>query len=186
MSDQLPPQTFGFENSRDLCEKLKREYQRLEEARDREHIADHAINFAITAWHLNEWIWKLFERNDEYFSFTGTAKKDCKNWTKMPDFRDYICGREQRVRYCGLIASSAKHLELFEKVWPEQNEISTPVSGKNVNSPGNPITLRKIISGEVEWIPKIVVGDDRLDARAVFKAVLTIWTDFVYHETCER
>lgn len=130
MSNRLPPQTFGLDNCRDLCEKLNREFQRLETARNHEKITDHAINFAITAWHLIDWMWVIYQRDDEYFAFTGTAKKDSEKWKNLADFRKYITDREPRLRHCGLVANTAKHLELDESRWPEQGEISTPVSGK--------------------------------------------------------
>jgi len=186
MSDQIPPQTFGLENCRDLCEKLTREFKRLENARDREEIADHAINFAITAWHLIDWIWVAFERKDEYFAFTGTAKCESSKWKYLSDFRKYIVEREPRLRYCGLFANSAKHLQLSNDRWPEQESISTPVSGMSFGHTKSTLVIGDDFQGEIQWKPKICIGDDRLDARAEFQAVLTFWTEFVYHETCER
>jgi len=180
MNHSKPPHTFGHENCRDLCEKLNRELGRLNDARNREDIADHAINFAVTAWHLIDWVWATHERNDEYFAFKGEAKRASGGWKCLADFRDYIVGREPRLENCGLFANSAKHLVLDEKRWPNQSEVATIASAKG------DVTLSDMFQGTVEWTPKIVVGQRHLDARVEFQVVLDFWTQFIHGETVER
>jgi hypothetical protein len=179
-------QTFGLNSCRDLCEKLKRELNRLNAAKGREDITDHCINFSITAWHLCDWIWEKHKANDDRFLFLKQTKADSALWKTLGDFRKYIDSREPRIRVCGLIANSAKHLELEEKRWPEKNAISVPVSAKRADGKDEPITFSNIFQGGVIWTPKIVdAKGNRLDAKVEFEHVLSFWFQFVYQETKE-
>jgi hypothetical protein len=54
MPTNLP--TFDLQNSVQLLDKLERDLEKLRAARRREDIADAAFNFAITAWHMCDWV----------------------------------------------------------------------------------------------------------------------------------
>jgi hypothetical protein len=49
---------FAIHSSRDMLEKLKREIERLAGSIIRQEVADHALNAAMTAWHLTDWTWR--------------------------------------------------------------------------------------------------------------------------------
>lgn len=51
---------YGMETVRDWLEKAKREKNRFLEAKEAQDKTDHAINFAITASHLEDWVFNLY------------------------------------------------------------------------------------------------------------------------------
>ena len=46
--------SFALRSPADLLEKLKRELERLQQ--DETYQSDHAFNFAVTAWHMTDWV----------------------------------------------------------------------------------------------------------------------------------
>jgi hypothetical protein len=50
------PRTFDIESSRDMRNKLEREFERIQAAGSRENLSDHGVNFAVTAWHVTDWL----------------------------------------------------------------------------------------------------------------------------------
>src|SRR5262249_17111340 len=55
---RTPPKTLAINSSRDMLEKLSREIDRLAGSIIRQHIVDHGLNAAMTAWHLTDWVWR--------------------------------------------------------------------------------------------------------------------------------
>ena len=176
-----PQHTFGHDSCRDMLDKLKREFNRLEVAPEREDIADHAINFAITSWHLTDWIWAAYE--DKRLKFRGEAADASASWGKgrngLGDFRKYIFEREPRIRYCDPIANEAKHLVLDEKRRPGRSVLKTTASASSI------LSGTGFLMGPVDWIPKILREGNRLDARLEFDCILDFWSSFIHGETRE-
>jgi len=185
-----PRHTFGLNNCRDLCEKLNRELFRLnteiERGHDREAIADHAVNFAVTAWHLIDWIWCSYK--DNRLQLHKDAMTASQAWKNFEDFKKYILDREPKLHSCGLIANTAKHLVLTDKRWADQNDTSAVfiaaesqvvVGGEEVVIDGENVVVSI-------WKPTIVDGDDCHDACAEFAAISSFWTHFVHGETIEK
>jgi hypothetical protein len=59
--------SFDIDGCRQHLKKMIRESERLEGTDDRIEKSDHAINAAMTGWHLHEWVWdevKKIERSD--------------------------------------------------------------------------------------------------------------------------
>jgi hypothetical protein len=52
---RLPP-TFGLYDAHDMLAKLKREFGRLRRLRKHRAIEDTVFNFAVTAWHMVDWV----------------------------------------------------------------------------------------------------------------------------------
>ena len=91
--DNDPNLTFDIRSCRDLCLKLEREFGRLQTETDREHLNDHTLNFALTAWHLIDWIWEARERGILEFRQELAAAAD--QWPPggqgRTAFREYVC-----------------------------------------------------------------------------------------------
>ena len=47
---------FALGTPADLLEKLSREIERFRQ--DEQNQSDHAFNFAVTAWHITDWVYK--------------------------------------------------------------------------------------------------------------------------------
>lgn len=167
-----PNRTFDLRSCRDVCEKLQRELQDLQNETDRERRTDHALNFAVTAWHLIDWIWEARERG--ILEFRRELATAAQQWPSGPEgfseFRKYICAKCPQLRYCDVIATSAKHLAVEPR--KKRPEIETTASASLTIS-GIPIL-------------KIVDGQDRLETGQIFAGILDFWSEFVYGQTIER
>ena len=63
--------SFDIDSAREQLDKMIRESRRLEAADNPTDKSDHAINAAMTGWHLHEWVWaevKEIERSDPFTS----------------------------------------------------------------------------------------------------------------------
>lgn len=96
-------QTYGLTSCMEIWAKLQREYGRFLEARnDRANLSDHAINFAVTAWHICDWCWKLyFERDRQLCEAHGIHS--------LGDLQKYLRKVFPEITYLEVIASAAKH-----------------------------------------------------------------------------
>ncbi len=147
-------------------------------------MADHAINFAISAWHLIDWTWK--GRQTERLIFRGEAADNAPNRScTLGAFRTFIIEREPRLRYSGLIANSAKHLVLEDERWREEGTTETYFSAIETGIKGEGQVTSDIFKRSGGWVPKIIVDDQRLDAMTEFAAILDFWSGFVHGETIE-
>jgi hypothetical protein len=94
---------FRLRSAHDIFRKLYREKQRFETAGlDRKGQADQvdaAINFAITAWHMTDWVWHQQQQKlCEYFEVK------C-----LREFQDEMRRRCPSLAVCDIIANAAKH-----------------------------------------------------------------------------
>ena len=61
-----PRHSFAIKTCGHMANKLHRELDRLcQLASDPDNPSDHAINFALTAWHMTEWVWRMHFDGDK-------------------------------------------------------------------------------------------------------------------------
>ncbi len=173
------PLTFDVESCRDLVEKLYREFVRFMEADTREEQSDHAVNFALTAWHLTDWIWKA--KTEGRLEFKRELAKASEDWPEgdagLKVFRKYVLSRCGLLAYCEVVATAAKHADVDPKEW--RKEIETYASAPSrLNR-----DFDEIGKG---WKWKFFDGENRLDALAVFGAILHFWQQLIRGETIEH
>jgi hypothetical protein len=94
---------FWVRSVHDIFRKVYREKRRFERAQsDPEGMSDQvdaAINFAITAWHVTDWVWAQHEgRLREHFHVNS-----------IRDFQAEIRRRCPGLAVCDVIANAAKH-----------------------------------------------------------------------------
>ena len=171
--------TLDVESCRDLVEKLNREYKRFLHAVTREEQSDHAVNFSLTAWHLTDWVWDA--KAGGRLEFKGDLAKEFEKWpggdAGLKSFRKYILHRCGFLAYCEMVATAAKHADVDQKDWRPDME-TTASASTTLN-----LDLDKIGEG---WKWKIVDGENRPDALAVFGAILYFWNKLIRRETVER
>src|ERR1700741_5254748 len=82
-----PPETFALDSSRDMLEKLRREIERLAGSIIRQEVVDHALNAAMTAWHLTDCTWREIQgsipRRRILTARAGTPIKELKEFQKF-------------------------------------------------------------------------------------------------------
>lgn len=151
--EQKAQKTFGLRDSRDLLEKLQWELTNLF-CRQRHDIAVcqyHALNCAITAWHITDWLWQDISPELKF----ALQMNQCK------DFQDYVRATCPELNLCHQIANGSKHCLLEHK---PDTTISADISDGEGYDYGNPV---------------IVEGDTQHSADDVFYAALHWFQTFI-------
>ncbi|WP_133303196.1 hypothetical protein [Cupriavidus lacunae] len=172
--------------------KLQRELKRLTEARCEEDVQDHAFNFAVTAWHLIDWVWHCRIASDEGIrselesSYPAAtlpklrANGDPKTWLVIRVIR--MC---PELSVCQEVANGVKHFTVESR--GNVQKIAT-----SATSAPSPMTLGTgILGGEGlagsngsidNPVYRLKITDkngNKRDAREVFNAVTAFWKDFL-------
>jgi hypothetical protein len=154
--------------------KLQRERKRIDDAAgDREHLSDHGVNFAVTAWHLTDWVWR--DIGERYDLLSKIAKHAGVSPSKVekPDLDRYLCAQCPQLMYCQAIATASKHVGCDTKLLGQGGH-PNPIEAEFSSTASTMINLR------AGWVLKITDGDRRIPAAPVFDAVLNFWTEFIY------
>lgn len=175
-----------------MLRKLERELKRLASSTDRDDIVDHGIYFAWTAWHLTEWVWPdtahtsglrdrlAAEAGMPALSLDGRAGKEA--------FKDYAIKACPELRYCRIIATTAKHLDC-RRPYPGDPKFATGVAPGEItfmNDRGEPITFLNTKGEPIRWTSAasdlVIVDEDGTRHRAadVFGRVRNWWIQFIY------
>jgi hypothetical protein len=148
MAEQKAQKSFELRDSRDMLEKLQWELSNLfcRQPYDIRACQFHAINCAITAWHVTDWLWHDI----------SSELKDGRRWKKCQDLQDYVRKECPELNLCHQIATGSKHCLMTYKPDPT---ISAGISGGKGYDYRNPI---------------IVEGDKQYQAIDVFQTA-QIW-----------
>ena len=185
-----PNKTFGFTTPREWLGKMGRELARLESTNVKVDIADHAMNFAWTAWHMAEWVWLTLAAHEDQAkaikaNVDATLAGDLDWRTKKPAsrFREYVIRTAcPELKLCGDIANEAKH---FER---RTESVSTVVSARTPAPFSGLVYMAQNFSHPdfpqpgvepVRWIPKIVTPDGKAEAVEKFRVVRDFWARFI-------
>ena len=184
-----PNKTFGLITPREWLGKMGRELARLESTNVKVDIADHAMNFAWTAWHMAEWVWLTLEAHEEKAQAlkanVDTTLAGDSNWRdKKPAsrFREYVIRTEcAGLELCGDIANEAKH---FQR---RTESVSTVVSARTPAPFPALVYMAQNFSHAdfpqpgvepVRWMPKIFTPNGKAEAVEKFRVVHDFWARF--------
>jgi hypothetical protein len=96
-----PKFSFGIVSSRQFLEKLEQEYSDF----DKDHIsARHAINCALTSWHLSDWTYSEYFSTDPAFQDSIEPRK-----SGILKYQEYLIQNCEELKYMRLIANGSKH-----------------------------------------------------------------------------
>ena len=139
----------------DIFRKLRNEKRRFEKAElkgeGRADQVDAAINFAITAWHVTDWVWGQHEHAlSEYFGV--------KTLTKFQNEMRRICSG---LAVCDVIANAAKHGGTARpmKIRPNVETVLVALPVANDAAGVELIAVRK----DLQWSLEIEVDGKRVD-----------------------
>jgi hypothetical protein len=96
--------TFDMSSPGDFLEKLKCELEAVDEDLTS---ARHAINAALTAWHLPEWVWGRVVKKD--YELRNSLGSDVARGG-FEDFRDFVLEECPEMKTMRDIATGSKHL----------------------------------------------------------------------------
>jgi hypothetical protein len=189
--------SFGFTTSRDHLNKLARDVDRLEQAESRDDKSDHAINGAITAWHLHEWAWADMkavqgselpdfselgadtaeqarlhhkERQQACRQVLVDVAKELAIGAREVDakaFGAYMAKRHPAIEACRIIATGSKHIGVGHL---PSTDVETFVSGPSST----------LVEMAYFGVPKITMSGLTRGASDVLREASQVWTDFIY------
>ncbi len=154
---------FGISTPLQFYQKLVQEFDDFCEAPSS---ARHGMNFVITAYHLHEWVWKGFLKNDP-------AKRQALGISKSIDaFKAWLDGKSIWYAQMQALANGSKHFQ------PGDLQISMHHVGPFNTAAFNEVAFNEGYSyfvvemGEFEGRPHFV------PATFLFEAVMRFWRDF--------
>lgn len=142
---------FELKTPRDMLEKARREYQRLEE----QFNIDNVFNFFVTAYHIID-----------YIKVPINEKKT--NAVKQIDIDTFLSDRD--IQDCHDLCDKGKHLKLDKN--GRQNPVTRIQKGYLNAAPLNTLT----VNGGDKWV--FSINDRTVDIKPLAKRVLTKWEDF--------
>jgi hypothetical protein len=172
-------QVFRMRLVHDIFRKLHREKQRFERAGSNgEALAeqvDAAINFAITAWHMTDWVWVQQEHKlREYFGVNS-----CR------EFQDEMRRCYPDLAVCDVIANAAKHGGTAYKM-EYRPEIETVLVAHPVVKGAAGVELLAVrahrrwsLLAHRRWSLKIKIDGKPEDPRALLYLVFGLWHKFI-------
>ena len=162
---------FRMRSVQDIFGKLYREKQRFEKAgsdnEGREDQVDASVNFAITAWHLTDWVWHRREHE----------MRECLGVKCLREFQDELRRRCVDLAVCDVIANAAKHGEPLRPM-PHRPEIETVLVAHPVAEGAEGVELIAT-QKDRQWSLKIEVNGRPEDPHALFRRVFLCWHKFI-------
>jgi hypothetical protein len=167
--------TWDLNHPRDLLDKLGRELDRLKDG-NREDSADHALNFAVTAWHLTEWVWASIKGNYPLRQRLAAEIGEPATAFGVEAFQKWAM-RSGDIAVCQAICTFAKHVgadraqsystdaQYVDSKWDTSPWDETPWDGR----------YRLVIVDQGKREPAI----------PIFERALSLWTQFI-HQNCAR
>lgn len=102
--------SFGITSVRGMLTKLYREFDRCQNAKSREDLADSCINFAITSWHIFDWIWAAIARSPELKKEVAAICSVNERSLSRDDIIKYVIRSCPEIEWCQGICNGSKHV----------------------------------------------------------------------------
>jgi len=179
-----PPGTFALDSSRDMLEKLKREIERLAGSIIRQEVVDHAVNAAMTAWHLTDCTWREIQgsipRRRTLTARAGTPIKELK------EFQEFVKRDCIEMAYCEGIAVSTKYFTfskppVFSTKVTERFKISSDPIGKDGDATLNQFSPAGEIVSYTAQASELWITDGRslTSAVEILEDAFQWWRKFI-------
>ncbi len=110
---------LGWDSPFDIACKLEHEIERMQRAETLRDFIEHTMNFALTAYHMIDWVWAALQRNP----VDGKAKFERDKWIAVIGYKPKKCAevwswamsRCPELEYCRQLANATKHLSCRSK-----------------------------------------------------------------------
>ncbi len=162
---------FRMRSVHDIFRKLGREKQRFKKAgsdnEGRQDQVDAAVNFAITAWHMTDWVWGRHEHElREYFDVSNKR-----------EFQDEMRRRCFGLAVCDVIANAAKHGGTAHKK-KDRPDIETILVAHPVANDAAGVELIAVLADR-QWSLNIRVNGTPKEPLTLFNRVFLFWHKFI-------
>ena len=166
--------SFDLKTPEHLYEKLSRELERLDAAVREEsqlRAIDHALNFAITAWSMCDWLF--------------AAGRAVSVATEKGGFKAWVKDQSEDMQLCADLANGAKHFtlrresDINDTKASKEYEHNTSVVQDVVQPVVKPV-VRPVFAGGGQYRLILSVETESLgivDVRQLFENVLSYWKD---------
>lgn len=161
---------FRMSSARDMLRKLERELRRLKDAGpDRHDRVDAAINFALTAWHITDWIWLLHE---------AEIQKDLEVQS-LREFQNRLKKRRRELAVMDIIANAFKHGGTAH-VRPDRPQVETILSVEAIQRSKSTdlVTLYAEMKNR-EWTLKVSLAGETHSFGMIAERTHAYWYNFV-------
>lgn len=174
--------TFDLVSCCDVLRKLERELKRIRRCNDREELADLGFNFAVTAWHLADWVWADTKGQHALRAALATEAGVRAPEFDFEEFQDLMRRRSEDLNYCRLIATASKHVGTDHLPGDPGSLTATgSVAPSSGLLGGGPLATSPLaVGGGGTYVLKIIVDGNRIPAVEVFERVLEFWAQFIY------
>ncbi len=169
---------FSVQSPKGMLEKLQREISRIAtRSNNYEVVLDAAINGALTAWHLTDWVWK------KRFAADAEARAgisiDCGDQKDPPnEFKDYVNKKCVHLALCQDVANGFKHM-----IAEHPDERQAPAAADTLVSAGAELIGGDgflVFVGTSKFVPKIVDDEgDKHQAMDVLVSARDFWAEFL-------
>ena len=162
---------FGMRSAHDIFRKLCREKQRFESAGSdnagRNNQVDAAVNFAITAWHITDWVWRRQEH------------ELCKSF-RVRSFREFQNEMRRQcpdLAVCDIIANAAKHGGAADKR-RDRPGLETVLVAEPVAGGAAGVELIAELTDR-RWSLNVRVDGKSQDLASLLASVFLFWHKFI-------
>lgn len=148
--------SWTIKNSTDLLEKAKRDlarFRKSHEEGDGEQV-DHAVNCAITLWHIHDWLW--VEKEEQLKAGAKNSQHAFQHWLKGRPGGDLLA-------LCERVANGSKHLDLSKKA---ELDLDTHVIAKDRPDSMERAIRKRLDAGE-KFVGWSLSPEDARDALAL-------------------
>jgi hypothetical protein len=148
--------SFGLQTAAEMAYKAQRDYHRCKQAKTSDDRRDAALNCAITAWHICEWVWagiaKLDRRSKEIAEVLGVSGRPMNS----NDVVAWALRKCPELEICQSICNGTKHVN-------SEKSVATTMAAPDPaeRRPGKQLVARAIVIGPdgVEQNIEDVLGD---------------------------
>jgi hypothetical protein len=161
---------FRLNTCTSLFRKLQREKERIQMSQGShvEHMADHCMNFFVTAWHLFDWVCEL---HGDRVRHLGKTRFELRMWA----FEQ--C---ESLRYCDIMCNAWKHGGVADdKNWRPKIEVSgyDPAMFDDTDK-GDVEAIATRLQKARKW-PVILVDGKKLQIISICSEVEGFWSSFL-------
>lgn len=162
------PYGYKLHSPKSLLGKMDRELARVQ--KDKKWQSDHAFNFAVTAWHMTDWLWHYAEETNpgqrEYFGRTNKKR-----------FQNFVRGESKALDICMDLANGAKHFHVSRQT---KVALSADVSAKEIQggSLGSFVLDVDQLGGTIQVLKIRLADGTSVLPKDIFKEALEFWYAF--------
>ncbi len=162
------PYGYKLHSPKSLLGKMDRELARVQ--KDEKWQSDHAFNFAVTAWHMTDWLW-------DHAVETNPGQREYFGRTNKKRFQNFVRGESKALDICMDLANGAKHFNVSRQT---KVALSADVSAKEIQGGLLESFVLGVdrLGGTIQVLKIRLANGTSVLAEDIFKEALEFWYAF--------